>query len=213
MSATEPASLPLAPLAAAAAAASALAAFWGEPDMQALRRWRSAALHEDLRLVADALGCGEDLLEPMREALRTPHRILAEEYERLCVGPGTVPCPPYEALWRKDRPKLEQGTVYGAVTGKVADLYDEIGVRVRPELRELPDHIAAEWEAVAYALTLGPTERLAAKDLLAEHLAVWLPPFLRRVEDSQSRTFYLLLAQLTGLWQPAILAILERETA
>ncbi len=201
----------IAPLAAARAAAAALAAFWGEPELKALRLWRSEALEGDLAVVAEALGRGRDLLPDLREALRTPHRAIAEEYERLFVGPGTVPCPPYEALWRKDRPRLEEGTVFGAVTGKVSDLYDAIGVRMREELRELPDHVAAEWEAVAYALGLGEMERAAARELLSEHLAIWHEPFCAKVEASAKLALYGLVAQLTRAWLPAILGVLDGD--
>ncbi len=208
MSRTDPVTRSLTPYAAASAAASALAAFWGEPEMKALRLWRSEALQGDLALVADALGRGAELLDPLRAALGAPHRVLAEEYERLFVGPGTVPCPPYEALWRKDRPKLEEGTVFGAVTGRVADLYDDIGVQMRAELRELPDHVSAEWEAVAHGLQAGETQRAAAQELIAEHLAVWLPPLCAKVRDSSQLPFYGLVAGLTEAWLPALLDVL-----
>ncbi len=212
MSQTDVVAAALSPLAAARAAATALAAFWGEPELKALRLWRSEALQRDLALVTEALGRGEESLAPLSDALRAPHRVLAEEYERLFVGPGTVPCPPYEALWRKDRPRLEEGTVFGAVTGKVADLYDEIGVRMREELRELPDHVSAEWEAVAYALDRGESERAAARELLAEHLAIWQPPFCAKVEESSKLPFYRLVAQLTQAWLPALLELLARDS-
>lgn len=213
MSATDLTASQLSPLVAASAAATALAAFWGEPDLEALRLWRSEALQGDLALVAAALGQGGDLLPPLREALKASHRSLAEEYERLFVGPGTVPCPPYEALWRKDRPRLEEGTVFGAVTGKVADLYDDIGVQMRGELRELPDHVSAEWEAVAFALHAGEAERAAARELLAEHLAIWQAPFCAKVEASARLPFYSGVAQLTQAWLPALLAVLDEVRA
>ncbi len=198
----------LTPHVAASAAAAALAAFWGEPEMKALRLWRSQALQDDLALVADALGRGEEVLPSLREALAAPRRVLAEEYERLFVGPGTVPCPPYEALWRKDRPKLEEGTVVGAVTGRVADLYDDIGVRMRKELRELPDHVSAEWEAVAYGLQAGEPQSAAACELLGEHLAVWLPPLCAKVREAAKLPFYERVASLTDSWLPALVEVL-----
>jgi TorA maturation chaperone TorD len=204
MSRTDPADMGLTPYAAASAAAAALAAFWGEPELKSLRLWRSEALQSDLALLAGMLEAGKHLLDPLRAALKSPHRVLAEEYERLFVGPGTVPCPPYEALWRKDRPKLEQGTVFGAVTGRVADLYDDIGVQMRADLRELPDHVSAEWEAVAHGLKGGAEQRRAARELVTDHLRVWLPPFCGQVREAASLPFYGLVASLTEAWLPAL---------
>ncbi len=208
MSQTDPAATGLMPYAAASAAAAALAAFWGEPEPKSLRLWRSEALQGDLALLAGTLGAGEHLLEPLHAALKAPHRVLAEEYERLFVGPGTVPCPPYEALWRKDRPKLEQGTVFGAVTGRVADLYDDIGVQMRVDLRELPDHVSAEWEAAAHGLQGGPEQRQAARELVTDHLRVWLPPFCGKIREAANLPFYGLLASLTEAWLPALVELL-----
>jgi len=211
MSGTDALAEAISPHAAASAAAAALAELWDEPDLPALRRWRSDALQGDLALVAGSLGQGEAVIPLLRETLHAPHRALAEEYERLFVGPGTVPCPPYEALWRRDRPRLEEGTVFGAVTGRVADLYDDIGLRMREELRELPDHVAAEWEAVAFGLHAGGAAQEAARELLQEHLAIWLPPLCEKVRASAKLPFYRHLADLTLAWLPALLDVLGAD--
>ena len=76
---------------------------------------------------------------------------LREEYERLLVWPRAAPCSPYESLWRGDQPKREQGRLMAACAADVARLYADLGLRVRADAHELPDHLVVEWEALAYA--------------------------------------------------------------
>ena len=94
---------------------------------------------------------------------------LREEYERLLVGPGRVPCAPYESLWRGDQPRREQGRLMAACAAEVARLYADIGLRVRPDAHELPDHLVVEWEALAYAFEHEAAD--AAALLVRDHLA------------------------------------------
>ena len=77
---------------------------------------------------------------------------LLDEYERLFVGPGRTPCPPYESLWLGGQPRLEQGRLMGAASVAVADLYRGLGLDVAAAAHELPDHVAIELEALAFAL-------------------------------------------------------------
>ncbi len=77
---------------------------------------------------------------------------LLDEYERLFVGPGRTPCPPYESLWLDGQPRLEQGRLMGAASVAVADLYRGLGLDVAAAAHELPDHVAIELEALAFAL-------------------------------------------------------------
>ena len=49
----------------------------------------------------------------------TTSTYLGKEHLRLFVGPGHVQCPPYEAVYRKDRPVMEKGLVMGPSTTDV----------------------------------------------------------------------------------------------
>lgn len=120
---------------------------------------------------------------------------LLDEYERLFVGPGRVPCPPYESLWRTDAPRREQGRLMAACAVEVARIYAQLGLRVRADAHELPDHLVVELEALAFALEQGADDAAAA--LQREHLASWLPPFCARVEAETTHPFYRALAQRT----------------
>jgi TorA maturation chaperone TorD len=139
----------------------------------------------------------------VQEASNSPEKLLSSvavsaelvaEYERLFVGPGTIPCPPYEAVWRSDRPKHEQGTVMGQSTARTKEIYRELGMRLRPGEVELPDHIAVELEALAQAWT---TDDTVQADALVGLLQGWLPPFAASVAANSQLEFYRNLAELT----------------
>lgn len=112
--------------------------------------------------------------------------------------------PPYESVWRTDRPRLAQGTVMGPAAAAVKALYGEIGLRVRDDAHELPDHIAIELEALTVALGRVDSEG-AARSLLQDHLAIWLPPFCGRVDSMAAHPFYRALAAGTPEWISGLL--------
>jgi len=172
-----------------APAARLLAAWWSRPTEDELERW-AAAWPNASELALDgvaALRAAAEEADP--EALR-------EEYERLLVGPGRVPCAPYESLWRADTPRREQGRLMGGAAEDAARIYREIGLRVRADAHELPDHVAIEWEALAYALEQGFLEE--ADELARAHLAAWMGPFCAAVTAATSELFYAALAELTS---------------
>ena len=181
-----------------ALAAQLLAHWWSRPVPEEVAVWRGGWL--DAADTARSLGCcGADLV-PLAAALDDEAELLAE-YERLFVGPGRVPCPPYEALWRDDGKRLEQGRLMSAATSSVTRLYRSLDLAVRRDAHELPDHLVVELEALAYAL--GEDEQ-AADELLDEHLLRWVPKLSATVEREAELEFYRLLARLTPTWLPAI---------
>lgn len=157
--------------------AAELASWWSRPTADEVARW-------------------DEPPGPVDEALE-------EEYERLLVGPGRAPCPPYESLWRSDAPRREQGRLMAACAVDVAALYGELGLKVREDARELPDQLAVELEALAYALETGADG--VAQSLVRDHLAVWVPAFCERVARETTHPFYAALATRT----PELLASLS----
>lgn len=127
---------------------------------------------------------------------------LAEEFERLFVGPGRVPCPPYESYWRDDAPFLLKGVLMGPCTGDLADLYARLGLQLARSAHELPDHLAVELEALAVA-EAEPGTRDVVRALLDQHLAVWLPAFCSAVEREAELDHYRSLAVRTRRWVEA----------
>ena len=125
---------------------------------------------------------------------------LIPEYHRLFVGPGSLPAPPYESVYR------EGGTVMGQTTLDVQRQYEEAGYTLDPSFNELPDHVTAElaflallteeeakaWEAGDACAALSWLER--EKAFLNDHLTRWLPDFCGRLLASTDAPFYRRLA-------------------
>lgn len=187
--------------AAHSAAARLLAHWWSRPTQDEAESW--AECWPGACEVAELLGLACSGVEALRAAfVGSPVDALLDEYERLLIGPGRAPCPPYESLWRGDGPRREQGRLMGAAAAEVVQLYREIGLQVRVDAHELPDHLTIEWEALAYAFEHDAGE--AATSLVEEHLAVWIPPFCSAVEAEAEHPFYAALARLTGAWTDAL---------
>jgi TorA maturation chaperone TorD len=130
---------------------------------------------------------------------------LLDEYERLFVGPGQVPCPPYESFWREDVPVDIRRTLMGPCTAELKELYRELGLQVSASSCELPDHVAIELEALAYSLSSDEMGAVASR-LFGEHLARFLPRFCRAVAHDAESSFYRDLAALTLDWMAGIRA-------
>jgi TorA maturation chaperone TorD len=186
-----------------ASAAWLAAGWWSRPLPDELEVWERS--WPEAREAAVAVGLEPHLVEALEAALEASDgdQLLAE-YERLFVGPGRVPCQPYEALWRDDQPRRERGRLMGKASMEIAALYGELELVVSSDAHELPDHIAIEWEALAYAFESGATE--IAASLLERHLAVWLPAFCSAVEAETEGPFYRALAALTPQWASALVA-------
>jgi putative dimethyl sulfoxide reductase chaperone len=173
-----------------------LSDWWARPDAARTSHWANKSFSAEARLLvgahdADALSTLDRLLA----AFTAERHQLAEEYERLFVGPAAIPCPPYEAVWRTDRPSHEQRTVIGPSTEHVKQLYSEMGLRLRGDHSELADHITVELEALAYAI--GVAKNGHVTDALSAALACWLPLFCTSVTQNSRLDFYRALAQMT----------------
>ena len=185
---------------AAARAAALLSGWWSRPVAAELASWDASwpAAAE----VAEALGLDAGPVEELAgQARDSSAGELLDEYERLFVGPGRTPCPPYESLWLEGRPRLEQGRLMGAASVAVADLYRALGLDVAAAAHELPDHLAIELEALAVALDAdGAAAEGARTALLHEHLAGWVPALCAAVEREAGQPFYAVLARITTTW-------------
>lgn len=124
---------------------------------------------------------------------------LLAEYERLFVGPGQVPCPPYESFWRDDVPIDLWHSLMGPCTGDLRRLYRKLGIDMDPASGEPPDHVAVELEALAYALSRADRNDVA-KTLMTDHVSQWLPRLCRAVASDARQPFYAGLAAITTRW-------------
>jgi putative dimethyl sulfoxide reductase chaperone len=183
-------------------AASLLARWWSRPVEEETADWADAwAAASD---VGVALACDVAEVSTLQAAAERDEGTLVEEHERLFVGPGRVPCPPYEALWRDEGQRREQGRLMSTATAAVARLYRTLDLAVRHDAHELPDHIAVELEALAYALGADTPEHETAEELLSQHLLLWVPKLCEVVERESELDFSRVLARLTPGWLAAI---------
>lgn len=184
--------------------ADLMAHWWSRPVVDELERWRG--WQQLAKPLAEASGTRAPLL---LSGLLTDEALqLLDEYERLFVGPGSVPCPPYESMWRQDVPAHLRQSLMGPCTEDLRRLYAELGLNLAPASGELPDHVAVEFEACAFALR-SPETLPVAGALLASHLTVWLPAFCRKVAQESAQPLYQELATLTADW----LAVLTRQVS
>jgi putative dimethyl sulfoxide reductase chaperone len=147
----------------------------------------AAALGEALSVYAALT----DLELPYADELPTE-----AEFNRLFVGPGKLPAPPYESVWRSEDRLLMQ-----AAAQTVRTFYRAHGAQnTRPEPE---DHLALELEFYAllqqrFAAGRDQRRHLAAQQrFLTEHLATWVPAFCNAVETHTHSPFYRSLAQST----------------
>ena len=102
--------------ATAVAALQLLAHWWSRPVAEEVTTWSGAAEIE--AEVRSRMPEGKvDLLLSSGGGDRTG---LLDEHERLFVGPGPVPCPPYESFWREDVPIDIRRSLMGAVHSRTA---------------------------------------------------------------------------------------------
>ena len=156
----------------------------------------------------EQLGIQMDSVAALASAIGSPIT-LAEEYERLMVGPGRTPCPPYESMWLEDAPQ-QRGIMMGSAAGQVLALYRRAGLSVRSHHGELPDHLLVEFEALTWCLEKD-SAKLIATTLLNDHLLIWLPRFCESVVKETSHPYYRTLATLTPIWVAAIADQLDRR--
>lgn len=102
-------------------------------------------------------------------------------FNRLFVGPDVVPAPPYASVYLDAEPLL-----MGKSTTAMRELLNSLGLTMahsgQPE-----DHLACElevWLVLVRLLETAPVEaredvRAALDWLTRDHMARWLPPFLR----------------------------------
>ncbi|HXY44942.1 MAG TPA: molecular chaperone TorD family protein [Acidimicrobiales bacterium] len=185
------------------AALGLLAHWWSRPVAEEISTWLDAVEIEAevRRRLSGATEPGVTRLSfGLDEVL-----VLLDEHERLFIGPGNVPCPPYESYWREDVPVEVRCSLIGPCATDLRRLYGELEIELSTAEGELPDHIAVELEALAYALSFEETYPVA-RSLFFDHLRHWLPPLCRAVAKEAEQPFYRELGTVTLEW----LAYVER---
>jgi TorA maturation chaperone TorD len=183
----------------AVAALDLLSHWWSRPVAEEVKTWVGAAgLEAEVRACLP-VSAAPRLLAPEDDE----GAALLDEHERLFVGPGPVPCPPYESYWREDVPLDVRRSLMGPCTAELRQLYADLGLEMTRELGELPDHIAVELEALTYALSAEATYP-QARAIFCDHLRRWLPRLCRAVGHETTSTFYRDLAEVTLEWSATL---------
>ena len=191
------------------AALDLLAHWWSRPVAEEVSMWLDAVgVEADIRrrISGDAEDRAARLSFGLGEVL-----VLLDEHERLFIGPGHVPCPPYESFWREDVPVDLRRSLMGPCTADLRRLYGELEIEGTAETGELPDHIAVELEALAYALSFEETYPVA-RALFFDHVKQWLPGLCRAVAHEAEQAFYRDLGVVTLEWLGYIQRYFETAT-
>lgn len=159
-----------------------------------------------------ALPAFREILESFENALRNLLKTadseeLSQEYNRLFAGIYKTLVPPYESLYR-----YEEGQVMAPCAIQVEKLYRENGLELSPDFKDLPDHISAELQFMAY-LCLREAEAAREGDdrkslqfikkqdaFIKEHLGLWLDDFARKLISSTGHPFYSSAGKLVSLF-------------
>lgn len=167
-----------------------------------------AKLYEAILNAQSALSSTDVSSLQQRELPPPSFEDLNREYLKLFVGPGHIQCPPYEAVYRKERPTLQRGLVMGPSTADVRRRYGEANLNLSEKFTDLPDHIAAEMEFMHYLCTeesklteqghLHESEARSKmqRGFFKEHLKPWAETFADCVLRSTDSTFYKAAARL-----------------
>ncbi|MFD3005090.1 TorD/DmsD family molecular chaperone [Thermus tengchongensis] len=118
---------------------------------------------------------------------RVPQGELQATYTALFVThPEGLPAPPYAGY-------ALDGELFGPSYHRLLEFYREGGLEVQESWRDLPDHLAAVGEAIAFLSTKRPD---LAKRLVQEFLSPWLKRFGQAVKTHDPTGFYAALVDL-----------------
>jgi TorA maturation chaperone TorD len=140
--------------------------------------------------------------EKMREAfVNYSTEELSVEYARLFVGPYELLAPSYGSVYLDNERR-----VMGDSTMKVIGMYQQAGLSIDDDFKEVPDHITAELEFMYYlifkeiaAIERSEIERveqfIKTQELfLNKFLGRWIKPFCEKIKEGTDNDFYIALA-------------------
>ncbi len=166
--------------------------------------WKHEALLENLTelLTRTCPGAAEHARRMQESLSHGDAEELAVEHARLFVGPQRVIAPPYGSVY------LEEGRrVMGESTMEALRTYEDAGLRLDADFKELPDHVAVELEFAYYLMSKGVEAaeagiaekarscESAREAFLDRHLRRWVPPFCARIAEGTENPFYSNLAK------------------
>jgi len=122
-------------------------------------------------------------------------------YAKLFVGPHELIAPPYGSVYLDGARQVMSDSTMGTIK-----IYQDEGLSIDDEFRELPDHITVELEFMSYLIFKG-IEALKQSDFerakgfidkqeifLNTFLYRWAPPFCEKIREGTDNGFYKALA-------------------
>lgn len=145
----------------------------------------SEALGDDLEALAASIGyaCDDALADYRRAIAATPDPLaLLRHYSRLFVTPPR----PVQI----NAASYLDGAIGGGATSALEDAYRRCGLERAGDFHDLPDHVSAQLEFVAWLYFaqadaeagMQPMPAVRPEHFLYEFVSRWLPPFLRDLE-------------------------------
>ena len=135
-------------------------------------------------------------VESIAKALEELHQIDASRFgqfkyafNRLFVGPGRLPAPPYESSYLNPH-----GIVMQDETMAVRRAYLAQGLKLKKQNVEPDDHMAMELQFVLELIERGENE--AYRSFLEKHLLKWVKPHAEKIENSTDDSVCLAMAHL-----------------
>lgn len=170
----------------------------------AAKAWEELRLPEEAAEFEELKGYLEDTKSlDADEAFRR----LAAQYTVLFDVPGRYRVQPYESLYRR-----RDGEVMGHCATAVIGFYQNEGLQLSPDFKDLPDHLAAEMEFMTYLCTQESEAwgaarledvtdwRAKQRRFLEQHVLQWVPEFCRQVTRAASAPFYVCMANLARVF-------------
>jgi len=129
------------------------------------------------------------------------------DYTRLFIGPGRVPAPPWESIYRN-----VEHLYYSTETLEVREAYRKYNLSHRNLGREPDDHLGLELDFLRQLCLMaeqkaratdqpGLTEILQDQSVfLSEHVLKWVPEWTRDVVSNAETEFYKGMAQLADAY-------------
>lgn len=102
------------------------------------------------------------------------------QFNRLFVGPGQVPAPPYASVYLE-----KQQVLMGPTTLGIRRIYASLGLEVPDRGRIPDDFIAYELDAVSAILTRDTLDAAVLEPLLGGHMIQWIPKFCDRCRQQK----------------------------
>ncbi|WP_226570219.1 Tat proofreading chaperone DmsD [Mangrovibacter yixingensis] len=123
---------------------------------------------------------------------------LNETWQRLFIGPDTLPSPPWGSVWLD-----KENVLFGDSLLALRSWMQHLGIQYETNQNEPEDHIGTLLMLAAWLAENGQEQ--ATNELLAWHILPWAPRFLNVLAESEPGDFYSALCQLTQItlqhWQ------------